>query len=292
LRRADLLVVGTSDSEPGRRIEAAARRAAGALRLPSVAIEDFPGNYDPVDKGDGSLVIVESPLARELYLRRLGDHAVPVEVLSPARYDAYRERLGTLRDATTARWRAAHGALRILWAGQPETQANLRTLEVLLPLLRAHDARLLFKAHPRDPAYTDGAYDALLKGARVPFEDFTAANVADALDAAPHLVATQFSSLAVQAGFHGIPSLCILLPDAGAALLEQKKGHAVPLFCVAGSVAFAADAREAGPAFARVLSDTSFRNGLIAAFDRYFEVNEIKAPALLERLQSFVEKIK
>ena len=289
-RHADLLVVGTSDSAPGRRIEAAARRAANAARLRIVAIEDFPGNYGGVEEGDASLVIVESALARELYLRRLAERAVPVEVLSLARYDAYRERLDTLRDATAARWRAADGALCVLWAGQPETQANLRTLDVLLSLLRAHDVRLLFKAHPRDPGYADGVYEAVLQDARVAFEDLTKVTVAGALEAAPQLVATQFSSLAVEAGFHGIPSLCILLPDAGGNMLEQKKGHAVPLFCAAGGAAFATDAREAGAMFARTLSDTAFRNELIAAFDRYFEVNEVKTPALLERLQSLVEK--
>lgn len=281
-RNAEVLVVGTSDSARGRRIEAAARRTARRAELPIVAVEDFPGNYDSVDDGDASLVVVESALARELYVRRLGERAVPVEVMSPARYDAYRDRLKELRDATAA----PRGAHRILWAGQPETQANLRTLDVLLPLLRAHDARLVFKAHPRDPGYTDGDYDALLKGAGVPFEDLTAVSVADALDTAPHLVATQFSSVAVEAGFYGIPSLCVLLPDAGGALLRRKKGHAVPLFCTAGGAAFATDSHEAASELARALSDTSFRDGLIASFDRYFEAKELKTPALLARVQS------
>src|SRR5688572_15112586 len=92
-RSADLLVVGTSDSAAGRRVEAAARRAAAAVPLPIVAIEDFPGNYATVTGGEATLVLVESPHARSLHLDRLGVQAPPVEVISPARYDTYRLRL-------------------------------------------------------------------------------------------------------------------------------------------------------------------------------------------------------
>jgi hypothetical protein len=162
----------------------------------------------------------------------------------------------------------------------------------LLPVLRARHVELLFKAHPRDPGYASGVYRELLERSGVPFEDVTGASIVDALEAAPRLVLTQFSSVAIEAGFYGIPSLCILLPDAGAARLEAKKEYAIPLFCAEGAAAYAQDVQEIEPAFAKTLSNESFRDALIGSFDRYFEVHELQTPALVECLHDVAAAIK
>ncbi|MGZ9006119.1 MAG: hypothetical protein ACXW20_20285, partial [Burkholderiales bacterium] len=287
-RTAALLAVGTSDSPRGRRIESAARRAAHTLGLPILAIEDFPGNYFPVADGEATLVLVESDAARDLYLRKLGASAPPVDVLSPARYDVHRARLAELREATRASWcrhDEAHAAPRVLWAGQPETDDCLRTLEAVLPVLRALGAELLFKAHPRDPAYEAGIYRELLGAAAVRYEDVTPSAVPEALARAPRLVVTQFSSVAIEAGFYGIPGLCVLLPEAGGARLYEKKSYSVPPFCRAGALLFGTRADELESVLTQALMVESSRGDTLRSFDRYFEVNALKTPALLRIAQ-------
>src|SRR5688500_9296743 len=77
---AELVVVGTSDSGRGRRIESAARRAACASALPLAAVEDFPGNYCEVPEGTANLVLVESARARAVALERLGAQDARMEI--------------------------------------------------------------------------------------------------------------------------------------------------------------------------------------------------------------------
>src|SRR5688572_14556899 len=194
LAAARLLVVGTSDSPRGRAIEAAARTAARRRKIPVAAIEDFPGNYWHTDGGEADLVLVESAAAREICQRKLGAQAPAVAIVPPARYDGYRRRLTDLRRETASRWTAdPPGRYRMLWAGQPETDDCMRTLRALAPALKALDAELLFKAHPRDAGYTSGEYGRVLDPSGLSWSDLTAASVEAALSSAPHLVLTQFS---------------------------------------------------------------------------------------------------
>lgn len=283
-RGANLLVVGTSDSVRGRRIESAARRAACAAGVPVVVIEDFPGNYYNVANGAASLVVVESAAAREVCERRLGAGAPTIEVFTPARYDRHRARAPDLRRKTLAGWQA-EGAAKVLWAGQPETCDCMRTLEALVPTLVTHGVELLFKAHPRDSGYSRGAYHALLARSGVPYADFTHASAEDALAESPRLVVTQFSSVAIEAGFFGVPGLWILLPNAGGARLLEKKGYARPPLCTAGGAALAGDTQAIPGAFRSALTDHTYRTHLLAGFDAYFGVGKQALPGLAERLR-------
>ena len=280
-----LVVVGTSDSARGRAIEGAARRAAGAAAVPIVAIEDFPGNYAYVEGGEAQLVIVESEPAREIHLRRSGLRGPPAEVFPLCRYDPYRARLTQLRQDTGRSWAAAD-APRVLWAGQPETADSVATLAALAPLLREQRVELLFKAHPRDPGYAEGRYHVLLENAGVPFLDVTAASVHEALSLAPRLVVTQFSSVAIEAGFYGIPALWVLLPGAGLARLQEKKGCGTPPPCAAGAAAAAFSDATLQVEFGRALHDDACRTRLMRCFDAYFEVHTEAAPKTAARLRT------
>ena len=269
-----LLIVGTSDSRRGRVIEAAARRAARNLHVRIAAIEDFPGNYWHIAGAEADLTLVESAAARDICLRNLGAHAPRLAVVSPARYDRYRERLSDLRRHTASRWSAdAPGRYRALWAGQPETEDCMRTLLALLPVLRALNVELLFKAHPQDQGYLSGDYRRTLDEAGIAWTDLTARPVEDALSAAPHVVVTQFSSVAVEAGFFGIPSLWILLADAGGARLYAKKGYLEPPLCAAGGALSVRDTAHCADMLRLALTPER-RAGLIECFDRYFAVEQ------------------
>jgi hypothetical protein len=119
----------------------------------------------------------------------------------------------------------------------------------------------------------------------------TALSVADALAAGPRLVITQFSSVAIEAGFYGIPGLCVLLPDAGGARLREKKGYAVPPFCTAGAVDVVSSAKSVEPSLRRLLSDASFRDHLLRSFDDYFDVHASATQKLVSRLNTLARAV-
>lgn len=286
--RPTLLVVGTSDSAHGRRIEGAARRSARAAGMKIAAIEDFPGNYSQVEGGAADLLVVESDAAAGIAKARLGFGTPPLAVAAPARYAPHRARAAELRQATAQRWAVAPRP-RVLWAGQPETSDCIRTLEALLPALRACNAELLFKAHPRDQGHIRGDYRELLCASGVDYCDLTAESMSATFERAPRLVATQFSSVALEAGFYGIPSVWALLPGAGGDRLYEKKGYRVPALCAAGGAIRAKSASDVAAAIARAL-DAVERAQLIARFDAYFETSaeDSRRPVqkLAERLRS------
>ena len=277
--RASGLACGTSDTPAGRALEAAARRAAAQAGIAAAAIEDFPGNYYDVPGGEVALVVVESAAVANFTRAKLGRACPALASVSPARYDAYRREAPSLRARVNAHW--ASGERSVLWAGQPETEDSLRTLARVLPHVRRHGATLLFKAHPRDLGYRAGAYRALLAdGAR----DVTALAVPEALALAPLLVVTQFSSVAIEAGFYGIPSLSVLLSEAGGSRLLEKKNYAVPPYCEAGAAVFAREAEDIPGVFAVALEERTQRENIIRCFDAYFATHVATLPALVTAL--------
>jgi len=284
----DLLLVGTSDTARGRRIESAARRAAVHGGVPVAAIEDFPGNYYDLPDAPAGLVAVESEFCRALNARKFGARCPQIVVVPPARYDPYRARHAELRRATAARWKQGAGTSEfVLWAGQPETSDAVCTLKALMPALAAEKASVLFKAHPRDAGYRDGVYPKLFDDAGVPFRDVTLQSVEDALALAPRLVLTQFSSVAVEAGFYGVPSLHVLLANAGGTRLHQKKGYSVPPLCLAGGAAHATEETMLATMLHNALRDENLRARLIGCFDDYFGTGEPTTPRLVKYLGAF-----
>ena len=77
---------------------------------------------------------------------------------------------------------------------------------------------------------------------------------------APHLVITQFSSVALEAGFYGVPSAWVLVPGAGAQSLHAKKGYRVPALCAAGGAGLASHAE----AVAKLLDRSLETSGQLA----------------------------
>jgi len=253
-----LLVCGTSDTAAGRSVESAARRAARMCDIPVVVIEDFPGNYPVVAGGEPRVVFVESEFSARLV--RAKDSSPSVEVCPSVRYDALRRKLRHLRRGETGD--------AVLWIGQPETRDSLETLKRLLPALGARGIPVWFRAHPRDAGYAGGAYAGL------PVEDLTARPLEECLARRPRLVITQFSSVAIEAGFWGIPSLNALFPALGAKTLAAKKGYAVPPWCDEGAAFRVLCEDDVQPVLDQALYSAEARASVLAAFDRYFSVRE------------------
>jgi hypothetical protein len=254
-KQPQLLVAGTSNSERGRRVESAARRAATRIGMPVAVVEDYAGNYFDLPDCPTRLLVVESAFSERLYRARLA--APPaIAVIPSARYDRWR---GKVQHTVVSREPFA-----LLWAGQPETEACVATLEWLLAQL-GFTAQLLFRAHPRDPAIHGRTYSDLFASAGVDWLDVSAELLEKTLARRLDLVVTQFSSVAVEAGFAGVPSLHVLLPHAGGRLLRRLKGYEVPGICEAGA-AFLATSEQQGSMLRSALLDGTARERVIARF--------------------------
>lgn len=279
------LVCGTSDSPAGKAVEAGARRAAAAAGIPIAVVEDFPGNYRTVPGSNTSLLLVESPAAIALARDRLGAACPPTLSLSPARYDDYRRHARSRRTLIREAWDTGNRRY-VLWAGQPETVDCLLTLDALRPALAGLQLSLLFKAHPRDAGYTGGAYRDLLNDAALSPVDVTSLPVEAALLQAPRLVITQFSSVAMEAGFYGIPGLNVLLPGAGADRLLEKKSCTVPPHCLEGAALYTHDRAALTDMVRSGVADESLRAGIVRCFDSYFSVGAPTLPAFIKILDN------
>ena len=278
--QARALFCGTSDSAKAREIEAAARRAARAARIPVVALEDYPGNYSDVEGGEADLLIVESELAAESDHARLAARC-PATWVCPARYDDYRRSAARLRASYAQRDRAAR---LVLWAGQPETAEALATLRRIAPALAPLGATLLFRAHPRDPGYRNGAYGEFFSRAGIAVRDLTVHSLSECFALAPELVLTQFSSVAAEAGFHGISAVHFLYPDAGRKTLRAKKGYDVPPCCRAGASFLVRDPGSEAATLAQAIGDAEARARTMEAFDRYYSTSRETLGGLLAYL--------
>lgn len=261
------LAVGTSDSPAGRTAEALARRAAARRDKPVFAIEDYPGNYWPMDDAPTRCLTIESKLVAEWQRVRLGPKCPSLMVWPAPRYDPLRQRREELRQSI----RHASGlpAAQVLWAGQPETEDNLASLAALVPALKACDARLLFRAHPRDPGYP-GCYRSLLGHSGLDVEDVSSERLEDVLRRGPRALATQFSAVAVEAGFYGIPALHVLLPEAGGVRLMRKKGYSEPFAVRAGAAVMISKPSDVERVLGELLYDNGRRAHIMRQFDIYF----------------------
>ena len=189
----------------------------------------------------------------------------------PARYDA-------LRGAATPPGTDVP-PYRVLWAGQPETDSCLATLEFALSFLRAPDIELLFRAHPRDAGYAAGAYRGVLAALAPRCRDVSAVPLQQLLREPLRLVLTQYSSVAIECGFLGVPSVHLLLPGAGETLLHAQKGYKVPMPCAAGAAFLVNDSRSTG-LLDTALRDTAARQSVLDRFAALYHVAQPQGPRL------------
>lgn len=288
--KPQLLICGTSDSLEARREEGAARAAAKTHGLPIVSVEDFPGNYSDFAGSESDFLIVESEAAANAARMRLGGRCPTLFVVSPARYDALRRDCPARREATFSRWE--NGRRSVIWFGQPETEDGVATLNALIPHYLKHNIKLLFRAHPRDSGYFDGSYEEVKVALGHLFEDVSTLTAEESLSLAPWFAVTQFSSMTVEAGFWGIPSVCVLFPFAGGHSLQLKKGYSLPPACEAGAVACCSAIEEIETIFDYLLNDRVFRDRLLDRFDDYYSASQPTLEASIAFLESVVAGVK
>jgi hypothetical protein len=101
------------------------------------------------------------------------------------------------------------------------------------------------------------------------------------------LVVTQFSSVAVEAGFLGIPSLHVLLAQAGGGALQAMKGYNTPAVCAAGA-AFVARDNTPVQDVVGTLTDETARRAVLARFVEAYQADTPTLPMVMEALAGII----
>jgi hypothetical protein len=283
------IACGTSDDVEGANVEAALSEAAAATGTPVAVIEDFPGNFHQGSSSRLDALCVETDDTARLHAGR-GTPAARVHVTGNPRYDALRTVDAPARRAAA---RAAMGLgdeALALWVGQPDPGDSFATLEVLLPAFRAAGTSLLFRAHPRDAGYGGGRYRTLLAGAGIPVHDVTAEPDVTSLCCAVDLVVTQFSSVAVEAGFLGTPALFALLPAHGGAYMRKRKGYAIPPWCKENCAFLLDDAKMAAVVVDGAMHDPEAREAVRVNFARRYATRPPAASTVAGIITAFLER--
>lgn len=274
-----LLLCGTSESRHGAAVELSARIAAIKFEVPTVVIEDFPGNYHYHEMAPATLLIVENELSEQRYRKRYGD-TLRMKQISPARYDYLRGLRPLHKDQYEA-------TFRILWAGQPETDSCLSTLHFLRPFFVNNNVHLYFCAHPRDSGYAEKRYYPYLTSAGVAFTDVTGMSYDMLSKLGFNLVITHFSSLAIQFGFLGVPIVNVLLPNAGGKDLLELKGYMLTDTCAKGA-AFCVESENDMDVLQKALHSPEERRKVVRAFDSFYDVAKLQTPLLLAEIESTI----
>lgn len=281
------VVVGTSRSIDGRKSESSVRIAATSLGLPVILIEDYPGNYYHVGHADTNLLIVDSQFSIDIYKKELNDLLPPCWICNSVRYDQYRSPGNEPLSAVPV-GAAGTDSVNILWIGQTETNVNADTLRRLCSTLASYQVCVLLKAHPRDPGYHEGVYQRVLEDHGVEFIDVTGLSFVDCLAHKLVLCMTLFSSLAVEAGFYGIPAVHLLYEDIGFQRLLDIKGYGIPPWCTAGASFLVTDDSQQEDIIRTALFDDAERNRVMSRFSHYFSSNEPVHEQLLQKIQEVV----
>lgn len=274
------LICSTSQSKEGFELESKIRKAAFELKIPIICIEDFPGNYREVLDAPTNLLVVENKFSVEIYKKQLSI-LPPLFELASIRYDDLRcagFHIGN---------KIMSGQSRILWAGQPEFEYNIKTLQTIVPKLKELSVTLMFRAHPRDQEYLNGIYHRYFQSAGISWVDVTNNKINAHFFKDISLVVTQFSSLAIEAGFYGVPTLNVLLKDIGESLLIERTGSSM-LMAIYYDAAFVIRHKEGINEIERYLMDFKLREKILYNFANLYRVNEKQFPHVMGKIQGII----
>jgi hypothetical protein len=262
----DIWVVGTSGSEYGKKIEAITRRSVVKHNKPLIVIEDFPGNFKYIEDGQPDLLIVEHDCICEHYKQQLGKNCPSMAVFPNPRYDHLRKQY--FQNNLT--FPTQNHSSSILWAGQPETKDAMIVLSRLIPTLSSFGLKLLFSAHPRDSGYA-AEYIKLFEQHNITWRDVTGLGFEKCRHQyQPKAVITQYSSVAIEAGFYGIPSVNVLYDDVGAKRLLRDKSYSVPPWCLFGASMIIQSTQDQSCIINKLVHDSECRFNIKKHFEEFW----------------------
>jgi len=279
------LLCSTSQSKCGFEFESNIRRASTLLGLPVICIEDFPGNYRSISGSNTEILVVEGDFSINLYKDKLQLPAYMI-VCPSIRYDFLR-----IRQSNFEEIRKIRKSVSVLWAGQPEFEVNFSTLKTLIPALNELSVTLLFKAHPKDPEYRKGSYEHYFNEAGLRWLDVSDVKIDSCLFDQVDLVITQFSSLAIEAGFYNVPALNILFEDAGEKLLLERTGSLTTNTIHHGASFFINKRWGMLDCLKMALNDLNAREKVLLNFSRIYETQRVQLPKLLQEIKDIIPKV-
>lgn len=283
------IVRGTSESVPEPNIEILVAEAATAAGIPVFAVEDFPGNYRQGLAGRLDGLFVEGPDAVQLNVERGVDPRLVHDTGNP-RYDVLKE-INTAELRVQIRRRLGLSDQRVvLWAGQPDRENSYLALERLIEGYTGDPVTLLFRAHPRDEFYLEGRYAQLLADAAMNVIDVSAEADAVGLYCSADLVATQFSSAALEASHMGIPALLVLFDDLGKNYLLTNKGYELPPWCRDNCSFLVQDGNKIREVLERALFNDAARAEIVGNFQTRFSKDGGVAKSIAEHIQTTISQ--
>lgn len=274
------VVVSTSKSDHGRLIERNCCIAAKELGLFVVTIEDYPFNFDKKNQSLVDLLIVESDFVKNEYLLSNPISNTKIETGALIRYEF-------LRSASFCREKS-FGKVetnKVLWIGQPETDCCLASLKRIMPVIRSLGLKLDFRAHPDDSGYyLMKSYDNFFINYEDCIEDVSMLTIDRCVERNPFITLTQFSSLAIELAFKGIPSLHLLYHDLGGALFCYKNQRRYPVICEVGASIVITKVGEEFDLLNK-LKLKKYREVLIAKFDNYYS-NSVSLDYVIDKINA------
>ena len=274
------VVVSTSKSDYGRLIERNCCIAAKELGLFVVAIEDYPFNFEKRNQSLVDLLIVESDYVKNEYLVSNTLSDTKIETGALIRYEFLR--------AESFRRQKDFGNMqteKVLWIGQPETYCCLASLKRIMPAIRSLGLKLDFRAHPDDSGYyLMESYVNFFIDYEDCLEDVSMLTIDRCVERKPFLTLTQFSSLAIELGFKGIPSLHLLYDDLGGALFYYKNRRICPVICEVGASNMITKVGEEFD-FLNKLKLKKYREVLIEKFDNYYS-NSVELDYVIDKINA------
>jgi hypothetical protein len=161
-----------------------------------------------------------------------------------------------------------------LWIGQPETNPSVEVLTQILPILKDANIVMYFKAHPRDDGYALGSYRTLFSSFKDQFFDVSDLSISDCIALAPSLLITRFSSLAITAGYYGIPSLHILYNEIEKNYYRKMYMNRYPVICELGASFLISSKNNQKQELYRAIFDEDARIKVFQNFIKHYRTDE------------------
>lgn len=270
----DGVILSTSRSAAGRQLELECLRAANHLNLFTAVIEDYNFNFHANCDLKVNLLLVECKKVKDEYINQFRNKIDVIDEGALIRYS---------RIANQNKNLVSVGS-KVLWIGQPESKPSIEVLEQILPILQAANIVLYFKAHPRDDGYVSGGYRNLFSRYGEYLLDVSSLPILSCMTLVPSLVITRFSSLAIMAGYYGIPSMHILYNQNENDYYKKMYPNRLPVICELGASFLLNTQNNQKNELLRAIFDGDARKIVIQNFIEHYQIDQQYCDTVINKI--------
>lgn len=278
----DGVILSTSRSNAGAQLELECILAANHLNLFTAVIEDYHFNFQANSALKVNLLLVENQKVRDEYINKFENSIDAIHEGALVRYSSIAHQDCNL---------VSRGS-NVLWIGQPETSPSIEVLKQMLPILQEANIVLHFKAHPRDDGYALGSYRDLFTRFGKHFIDVSDLPIPSCIALAPSLLITRFSSLAITAGYFGIPSLHILYNEIEKDYYKKMYSDRFPVICELGASFLISSKNDQKQELFRAIFDENARNTVFQNFNKYYRIDEHYCKSVIDKIFTEASRFK